>query len=363
MSKKPAEVKKRRRLGRGLSSLMAHPIQVAPSTQTPEIESDEPSNPETGTIKPTADRQTAESQRGVAPSYDDGEGSPAASDVVFNIPLDQIQPNAHQPRQDINESNLTELVASIRESGIMQPILVRPNESAADTNQPYELVAGERRWRAAKLAGLDAVPALLRTIDDQESAQWAIVENLQREDLNPIEKAEAFRHLMDEFQLTQAQVAERVGIDRSSVANLLRLNQLDSMTRDDVRAGRLSLGHAKVLLTLPDTETQRKIAEACLFGFWSVRELEKRVKDLLSAASTSGLANTEPGGGSGGATAKPEHIQTLERELAELMNTKTEIKLSKSRKAGKIVISFKTVDQFEILVDQLRAMGEVASGS
>ncbi len=217
----------------------------------------------------------------------------------------------------------------------------------------YEIVAGERRWRAAGLAELEQIPALVREIDDRASAEWALIENIQREDLNAIEKAEAFLNLVEEFGLTQSQVAERVGLERSSVANLLRLNHLDSLTKDDVRADRLQLGHAKVLLSMPDEAgVRRKLAEATILGGWSVRELERRVASLLKRGEA-GASDQQPSGHRQHG-AKPEHIRTLEHELGELLGMQAEIKLGRSKKSGKVTIAFKDVGEFEGLLERMR---------
>jgi len=213
----------------------------------------------------------------------------------------------------------------------------------------FEIVAGERRWRAARMAGLEKIPAIVREIDERESAEWAIVENIQREDLNPMEKAEGFLRLMEEYDLTQLQVAERVALDRSSVANLLRLNQLDADTKDDIRSGRLSMGHGKALLRIGFADNRRRVAEAAILGGWSVRELENRVSVLMD-----GLPVRRSSRRSGGVQDKPEHIRTLEYELGELLGMKSEIRLGRSRSSGKVIISFNNVGEFEQILDRIR---------
>lgn len=296
----------KRRLGRGLSSLM----------------------PQTVSVKPEA-----------APPDD--------ARALQYLKLTEIRPGAHQPRQSIDEDRLDELVASIRTSGVMQPIVVRKNDEG------FELVAGERRWRAATRAGLETIPAIVRNdLSEQDVAELALIENLQREDLNPIEQAEAFANLMSKFNLTQSQVAERVGKDRSSVANILRLNSLDRLTRDDVRDGRLSLGHAKVLLSVREVETRRPLAEAAIRGGWSVRELERRVK-MLDAPRTGEI----PSAADAAISRKPIHVENLERELSACLGLTTEIKLGRSRNAGQVVIWFNSLDEFERLVEQIRRSG------
>ena len=197
---------RKKRLGKGLSSMIAKPVAVAP-------------------------REAA--------SDPDSTGSSAATDGISSLPVGEIVPNPHQPRQDFDEESLRSLTDSIRTSGVMQPIVVRSTASG------FELVVGERRWRAAQAAGLERIPAVVHDLDDQTSAQWALVENLQREDLNPIERAEAFLGLQDQFGLTHQEIADQVGLTRSAVTNQIRLNELDEGTSALVRSGSLSAGHGR----------------------------------------------------------------------------------------------------------------------
>ena len=187
---------------------------------------------------------------------------------VVELEIGVIRPNPDQPRKEFDEVRLEELALSIKEHGIVQPILVRK------VGDGYEIVAGERRWRAAQLAGLTKVPALVREFSDAERMEIALIENLQREDLNPMEEAEAYRTLMESFGLTQEALAQRLGRSRSQVANTLRLLQLPAQVQDEVRAGRLSMGHAKVLCGVEDPARVVALAEMVIAKGLSVRELE-----------------------------------------------------------------------------------------
>ena len=202
-------------------------------------------------------------------------------DEIRQIPVSAIQPNPYQPRRDFDEEGLQELAGSISEKGVLQPITVR------DIDQGFQLVAGERRWRAAQIAGLREIPALIRELSDREVMEIALIENLQREDLNPIEEAEAYQVLMREFELTQEQVAKAVGKGRPTIANRLRLLRLPEIVRRWVSGGELSPGHAKVLLML-DEERAIELGRRSVDEGWSVRQLEEylQTKKTKTARST-----------------------------------------------------------------------------
>jgi ParB family chromosome partitioning protein len=197
-----------------------------------------------------------------------GPESESATDAALEIPVDRIRPNPHQPRKRFAESALAELTDSIRISGVIQPIIVRRGGDG------YELVAGERRWRAAKQAGLATIPAVVREVTNSESLELALVENLLREDLNPIEAAEGYRQLLADFGWTQEQLGQRIGKDRSSIANALRLLRLPEPIQDDLRSGRLTMGHALSILSLTSSEAQMKLRDEILAHSWSVRATE-----------------------------------------------------------------------------------------
>jgi ParB family chromosome partitioning protein len=199
-------------------------------------------------------------------------GSEPGAPATVELPIDSITPNPKQPRKDFNDKALRDLAASLGQSGILQPVVVR---RIADG---YQLVVGERRWRAAKLAGLSRIPAVIREATDAESLELALVENLLREDLNPMEEAEAYQRLLAEFSWTQEQLAQRVARDRSSIANCLRLLKLPDLIQTDLRAGRLTMGHARALLSLTSPAEQLKLREQILAHSWSVRATEEGVQ-------------------------------------------------------------------------------------
>lgn len=310
----------RRRLGRGLGSLISTPVPI-------EI----PAPPRVGPIRSSP---APASHISIAPPRQ------PTGDLVSLIDLKQIQPSPRQPRTRFDEAGLEALASSIRAAGVMQPIIVRPTKAGG-----FELIAGERRWRAAQRVGLMTIPAIVRELDDHTAAEWSLVENLQREDLNPIEQAEAFSRLVSEFGLTHQELAERVGLDRSTISNALRLNELDAMSKDALRAGRITTGHAKVLLAITNLEQRRILAEQAIRRSWSVRELEGRVR-----GATGGGA---PAIRSGATTGTVAHVQDLERRLGAHLGTKVKVLPGRKKGAGKLIIEFFDLDQFEGLMQRI----------
>ncbi len=269
-----------------------------------------------------------------------GEGS---GGEVALLGVDQLRPNPRQPRQDFDDAALAGLAESIRTAGLMQPIVVR---TIADGS--YEIVAGERRWRAARRLGLASIPAIVRDIDDQTAAEWALIENIQREDLNPMDRASALRRLAEEFQLTHQQLGERVGLDRATVSNLLRLADLDPFTADAVRRGKLTQGHAKALLAVSRVDHRQTLAAAAISGDWSVRELERRVqhtnRQIDPAQRVSAAASAVKGSA---------HLEDLERRLSEYLGSRVTIQLGRKKGSGRIAIDFFTLDQFDGVVAKM----------
>ena len=210
----------------------------------------------------------------------------------------------------------------------------------------YELVAGERRWRAAQRAGLTSIPALLRDLDEQQSAEWALIENLQREDLNPIERAEAFQRLGENHGLSHDAIADRVGLDRSTVTNLLRLLNLAPGVRDLVRRNLLSMGHSRALAGLQDHERQVKLAEQALREGWSVRQIEAEVRS--AGQNASGSARSKPA-----AKEKAAYLIDLEKQIGEQLSTKVQIKAARKKGQGTLSIDFYSIDQFDELLAKL----------
>src|SRR5229473_400843 len=204
---------------------------------------------------------------------------PAEAESLVEVPIDQIEVNPHQPRKVFDFTALDELAASIRSSGVIQPIIVRRFAGA------YQLIAGERRWRAARQAGLDRIPAIVREASDAESLEIALVENLLREDLNPMEEAEAYRQLLQQFGWTQEQLGQRIGRDRTSIANVLRLLRLPDEIQADLRGGRLTMGHARALLALTSAADQLRLRDEILAHDWSVRATEDSVRAVEPTAA------------------------------------------------------------------------------
>ena len=310
----------RRRLGRGLDSLLSMTVPVG------------------GGSKPDPPAPAGQSGGGVSPPPHTAEDGSA----LRQLEVDRLSPNPRQPRHHFDEVGLEALAASIAADGMMQPVVVRQAPGAADGD--YELVVGERRWRAARLAGLRKIPALVCDVDDQTAAQWSLVENLQREDLNPIERAEAFQRLIDEFGLTHQAIAERVGLDRSSITNHLRLNELDEFTKSAVIAGRLGFGHAKALLGVSDARRRERLAREAIRQDWSVREVERRVGV--------GGEQRPPGSAEARAPLARAHLEDVERRLGEHLGTKVRIQPGRTKGSGKLVIEFFAHDQFEGLLQR-----------
>ena len=322
-----------RKLGRGLQALIGTPVQIqapAASGGASAVSAPKPvlGNPVMANVPTTAPLQ-------------EGVDGP----LLREIPVDRIVPNRRQPRVDFDQASLAALAESIKQSGLMQPIMVRPTPSG------FELVAGERRWRAAKLIGLKVIPAVIRSVDDQGAAELALVENIQREDLNPMERAHALRRLADEFSLTHQAVAEKVGLDRASVTNLLRLSELDSATSDLVRSGRLSQGHAKALLGIQDASARAQLAARVVAEEWSVRELERRIQQVQRGGSV--LPHSPSTGATAEVTARDANVADLERQLAEHLGTRVSIQLGRKKGSGRLSIEFYNLDQFDGLMQKM----------
>lgn len=253
---------------------------------------------------------------------------------VQRISLSQIVPNRYQPRQTFLREELAELTASIKESGVIQPIMVRRKGDGT-----YELIAGERRWRASKDAGLTVIPAIVKNCTDQEALLLALVENLQREDLNPMETARAYSRMMKEFGLTQEAVATKVGRDRSSVANFIRLTHLHQDLQVLVEEGTLSAGHAKALLSLPTPEAQLRIGKHVAAAHLSVRDTEKLVEQ-----STVGKKSV-------GKTVRTPEWADLQDRLQKRLGTK--VTLHPQGHGGKLVIHYFSSDELDGVIETL----------
>ena len=258
-------------------------------------------------------------------------------DSLKELRIDDISPNPYQTRTVWNEQELADLAESIRANGVIQPIIVRPSGTR------YQLIAGERRLRAAQLASLTTIPALIRPASDKQLLEWALVENIHRVDLNPIERAKAYQDYLSTFSLTQAQAAERLGEDRSVIANYLRLLDLPQEIKQMLSEGQLTMGHARAILSLPTDELRRKLANRALAGRLSVREVERMVRRYLTGTSQPKTT----------VRSKPPHILDLERKLSSQLATKVNIETRKNGQRGRIIIEFYSIDEFDSITERI----------
>jgi ParB family transcriptional regulator, chromosome partitioning protein len=275
--------------------------------------------------------------RGLSALIPDAPAAPPASARALEVDTDLLAPNPFQPRTSMDEARIDELARSIRAHGIIQPIVVRKTAAG------YQIVAGERRWRASQRAGLLKVPVVVRDTPDEQLLAAALIENIQREDLNPLEEAVAYRRLIDELRLTQEQIAEAVGKDRSSVANIVRLLKLPHEMRESVASGALAMGHARALLGLPDEASQLRVGREVVAKQLSVRETEVLVKKTLQPAPE----RQEP--------EKDVHTRAAEDKLRFALGTR--VRITRKGKAGKIEIDFGTEDELQRLYEQLTERG------
>lgn len=321
---------KKKGLGRGLGSLLGGPAPTEiPATKAAPVAPVENSV----SHKPSAP-VNSQSVTPVAPPVD-------PESKIWKVGIDKLSPGQYQPRRQFDKEPLQELAQSIKENGILQPIVARRTASGK-----LEIVAGERRWRASQLAGLHEVPVILRNFNDKEALELAIVENIQREDLNPIEEAEGYSRLISEFKLSQQQVAEKVGRDRATVANAVRLLSLPEEIKTMISSNELSVGHAKVLLSLQDSKKQIEFAKKVVNEKIAVRKLEKMVQ-----AAVKGVDEKEEVA-SFDSNVTQRLIAGLSDELQKMLGTKVSIDYSNSK--GKISIHFYSDDELTNLVDRLK---------
>jgi ParB family chromosome partitioning protein len=260
---------------------------------------------------------------------------------LIDVHVDHVEPNRLQPRKHFDEETLASLTASVRELGVLQPILVR----AMEGGERYELIAGERRWRAAKRAGLMSVPAIVKTTTDTHSLEQALVENLHRQDLNPLEEAAAYQQLIEDFQLTHDELATRMGKSRAAITNTLRLFQLPPTVQRMVADGQLAAGHARALLGTPDRTFQEALAKKAVAESMSVRAVEEAVRARTEQASSEGETDQ-----AGETTASPKRLRPpgfreLEELLAELLDTRVAVDMGKNK--GRVVIEFADLEDLE----------------
>ncbi|AMD02782.1 MULTISPECIES: ParB/RepB/Spo0J family partition protein [Halomonas] len=302
---------RKRALGRGLDALIGAGARRRESLELPEVEID---------------------------ALKEGEPPPTvvAEDRLERLPVGQLSRGKYQPRRDIQPEALEELADSIRAQGVMQPIVVRPIGEAR-----YEIIAGERRWRAAQLAELDTIPAVIREVTDEVALALALIENIQREDLNPVEEAMALKRLLEEFELTQQQVADAVGRSRAQVANLLRLLTLDPEVQTLLERGDLDMGHARALLALSGAR-QRKAAHEVVNKDLTVRDTEALVKRLV---------NGEPRKAEAAATS-PD-VARLETRLGEVLGAPVKIQHGRGGK-GRVTIRYSSLDELDGILEHIR---------
>ena len=272
-------------------------------------------------------------------------GAPAADAALREVPIDLLQRGRYQPRVDMRDDSLAELAESIKAQGVVQPIVVRPLPRQGDGEARYEIVAGERRWRAAQLAGLHAIPAVVRDIPDESAVAVALIENIQRENLNPIEEARALHRLVEEFGLTHEDAASAVGRSRTTVTNLLRLLELPRPVRTFLESRELDMGHARALLGLPTPEMQFEIAERIVKQGWSVREAEQAVRRV---AGTSG----DKGRGSAREAPSDPNVRRLETDLAETLGAT--VKIEHGPKGGRVVIRYHGLEELEGILAHIK---------
>ncbi len=262
-----------------------------------------------------------------------------SGDEQRNLPVNRLRPGKYQPRTQMDETSLAELAASIRTQGIMQPILVRAVDNTPGAER-YEIVAGERRWRAAQLAGLTEVPVLVRSIPDEQALAMALIENIQRENLNPLEEAQGLQRLIDEFGLTHQQAADAVGRSRPAASNLLRLLQLNRLVQDMLMAGKLDMGHARALLPVAGAQ-QVALAQRIVHKGLSVREIERLVQHLLNPPRKSAERPVD------------RDLLRLQEELSDGLGANVAIRAN-GKGAGRVTIEFGSLDQLDGLIARLR---------
>lgn len=320
MEKNKETQNKKKALGRGIGSLLGGHSGPAPSREAPRAE------------MPARASSAAEVKPAAAPE---------SGNRIWNLSVEKLMPSAYQPRQHFKKEDLEELASSIKAKGILQPIIARKSGAG------FEIIAGERRWRAAQMAGLHEVPVILKTFDDLETLEMAIIENIQRSDLSPIEEAEAYQRLATQFDMSQAQIAEKVGKERATVANAMRLLQLPKQVREYIAQGLLSAGHSKVLLSLSDDKIQVQLAKKVMNEGLSVRKLEALLKSKL--AEKEGMSTQNK---SMSSQMDTHLVADIEDKLKKALNTKVNIQYQAGK--GQISIHFYDKEQFNQLIEKIQ---------
>ncbi len=329
-------INKKKALGRGLGSLLSGPAAVVPPiSEVPK------SQPKSSVVTTQA---TQEAQRVVATTQTIQDVSVSGQSRVWMLPIEKLVVGKNQPRKVFEKGPLEELASSIRSHGIIQPLLVKKNLDGT-----FEIIAGERRWRAAQAAGLHEVPAVLKDVEEKIAAELALIENVQREDLNPIEEGRAYLKLIQEYGYTQQQVSERVGKDRATIANLVRVLSLPAGAISLVSSGDLSLGHAKVLLALAeDPIEQLRLSQMCVEKKLSVRQLEGMIKKITKdKQGDEKVVNLDQRKALGEAL-----IASISEELQKFWGTKVNIDYRDGR--GKVTLHYYSDDEFSSMIDKLK---------
>lgn len=287
-----------------------------------------------GYAKMTIRQALGKGLEALIPIQGDTESLTGAFPALTEIPIDRVYPNPFQPRQEFDPQELQELSDSIREKGVVQPVIVRQRPDGQ-----FELIAGERRLRASKLAGLAQIPAVVREMTDNESLEVALIENIQRSDLNAVEEAVAYQRLMDQFNLTQEEMAKKVGKDRASIANTLRLLKLPAAILNLVQEGKLSEGHARTLLGLESEEEMQKMADRVMRDSLSVRETERQIQEIRPEP----VRKSKPRKSAEG---RDPHLRTLEEELRRKLTTQVRV-IPKGASKGKIEIDYYSLEDLD----------------
>lgn len=324
------ETQNKKRLGRGLGSLLG------------EANSGGLNSDESGFVVANSGQSLQNKQTPIAPPQAVVVEQVPPESRVWNIAIDKMVPGVYQPRKNFEKESLAELANSIKENGVIQPITVRKRKEGG-----YEIIAGERRWRAAQAAGLHEIPAIIKTMTDREALQIALIENIQREDLDPIEEAESYQRLIEEFSLSQQEAAEKVGKERSSVANALRLLALPLEIREMLSRKQLSVGHAKAILSLTDKAKQITFAKRVSESGISVRGLENEIK----AAQNQSLKSNDKT--ELGVDLASKLAQELADQLQKALGTKVEISYRKGK--GSVQINFYSDDQLTSIYEKLKS--------
>jgi ParB family transcriptional regulator, chromosome partitioning protein len=349
VEKKDDKVEKRKALGRGLASLLPGPRVVTPSVAAPHAtpHPHPDASPETY-VESAAAAHIPQPPQGMSAAQVPNEVTsiqPAGSDqAIASLPVDSIDKNPYQTRSTFQEETLRELADSIKENGVVQPIVVRPSEQSGR----YLLVLGERRLRASKMAEKATIPAIVRRLSPQQAAEMTVLENVQREDLNPIEQAEAYRVLSQEFQLTQVQIAGRVGVSRESVANYMRLLRLPDPVKQYLAQGRIGFSEARELLSLENPKDILTVAEDLLLGKLKWDELKERVARLNGEIPIPGSQQKE----TRGARWMDPNVRAAQVDMERTLGMR--VRITDRNGKGRIVIEYASVDDYERIVDKLR---------